>query len=143
VVAYQSSREISGVFQIAATAAPGVALGDLGRVIDEVLGSVATTGPTEAELERARAQTDAQFVYRVQTIGGFGGKSDQLNAYNVFRGDPGYFADDRARYDSATRQSIAAAVNRWLIARPHVAVSVVSVEAGHLALPGSTGIKVS
>ncbi len=143
VVAYQSSREISGVFQIAATAAPGVALGDLERVIRDTLSSVATTGPTEAELERARAQTDAQFVYRVQTIGGFGGKSDQLNAYNVFRGDPGYFAADRARYDSATRSSITAAVNRWLIARPQVAVSVVPLEAGHLALPGSTEVKVS
>jgi zinc protease len=58
VVAYQSSREISGVFQIAATAAPGVALADLERVIRDTLSSVATTGPTEAELERARAQTD-------------------------------------------------------------------------------------
>jgi zinc protease len=143
VVAYQSSREISGVFQIAATAAPGVALADLERVIRDTLSSVATTGPTEAELERARAQTDAQFVYRVQTIGGFGGKSDQLNAYNVFRGDPGYFAADRARYDNATRPSITAAVNRWLIARPQVAVSVVPLEAGHLALPGSTEVKVS
>jgi zinc protease len=143
VVAYQSSREISGVFQIAATAAPGVALADLERVIRDTLSSVATTGPTEAELERARAQTDAQFVYRVQTIGGFGGKSDQLNAYNVFRGDPGYFAADRARYDSATRPSITAAVNRWLIACPQVAVSVVPLEAGHLALPGSTEVKVS
>ena len=143
VVAYQSSREISGVFQIAATAAPGVALADLERVIRDTLSSVAMTGPTEAELERARAQTDAQFVYRVQTIGGFGGKSDQLNAYNVFRGDPGYFAADRARYDSATRPSITAAVDRWLIARPRVAVSVVPLEAGHLALPGSTEVKVS
>jgi zinc protease len=143
VVAYQSSREISGVFQIAATAAPGVALGDLEHVISDTLSSVATTGPTEAELERARAQTDAQFVYRVQTIGGFGGKSDQLNAYNVFRGDPGYFAADRARYDSATRTSIAAAVDRWLMARPHVAISVVPQEAGHLALPGSTEVNVS
>ncbi len=143
VVAYQSPREISGVFQIAATAAPGVALDDLGRVIHDVLASVATAGPTEAELERARAQTDAQFVYRVQTIGGFGGKSDQLNAYNVFHGDPGYFAADRERYDGATRQSIAAAVNRWLITRPHVAVSVVPLGASHLALAGSTEVTAS
>jgi zinc protease len=143
VVAYQSSREISGVFQISATAAPGVALDELRRVIHDTLSGVATKGPTEAELERARAQTDAQFVYRMQTIGGFGGKSDQLNAYNVFHGDPGYFAADRARYDNATRQSITAAVNHWLIAQPHVAVSVVPLGAGHLALTGSTEVKVS
>ena len=143
VVAYQSSREISGVFQIAATAAPGIGLDELNTVIHEALSDVATGGPNEAELERARAQTDAQFVYRLQTIGGFGGKSDQLNAYNVFQGDPGYFAADRARYDDATRQSIAAAVKRWLIARPHVAVSVVPTAARHLALTGSAEVKVS
>ena len=45
-------------------------------------------------MERAVAQAEAHFIYRLQTVGGFGGKSDQLNAYNVLRGDPGFFADD-------------------------------------------------
>ena len=45
-----------------------------------------------------KAQAEAQFVYRLQTVGGFGGKSDQLNAYNIFVGDPAFFARDLARY---------------------------------------------
>jgi zinc protease len=143
VVAYQHSREISGVFQIATTAAPGVPLADLERIVVETLRDVATEGPTDAEIARARAQTDAQFVYRIQTIGGFGGKSDQLNAYNVFRGDPGYFAKDRARYDSVTRPAIASAVKKWLVARPRVALSVVPRGATSLALPGSIEVQVS
>jgi len=48
-------------------------------------------------MERGLAQAEAHFMYRLQTIGGFGGKSDQLNAYNVFRGNPGFFADDLDR----------------------------------------------
>jgi zinc protease len=143
VIAYQHSREISGVFQIAATAAPGVPLADLYGEIVATVDAVATQGPTAAELERARAQTDAQFVYRIQTIGGFGGKSDQLNAYNVFRGDPGYFAEDRVRYDTATPAGIAAAVRTWLAGRPHVALSVVPRGATALALPGSIEVRVS
>ena len=143
VVAYQHSREISGVFQIAATAAPGVPLGELEPIIVETLADVGARGPTDAEYERARAQTDAQFVYRVQTIGGFGGKSDQLNAYNVFRGDPGYFGADRSRYDSATNQSIAGAVGRWLVARPRVSLSVVPRGALELALPDSSEVHAS
>jgi zinc protease len=143
VVAYQHSREISGVFQIATTAAPGVTLAQLEPIVVETLDAVAAQGPTDAELERARAQTDAQFVYRIQTIGGFGGKSDQLNAYNVFRGDPGYFTADRSRYESATRLSIAAAVSRWLIACPRVSLSVVPRGAPELALPGSVEVQVS
>ena len=46
-------------------------------------------GPTDDELERGRVQAEAQFMFRLQTVGGFGGKSDQLNAYNMFLGDPG------------------------------------------------------
>ena len=143
VVAYQHSREISGVFQIAATAAPGIALQPLYDVILQTIEELAGEGPSADELERAHAQTDAQFVYRIQTIGGFGGKSDQLNAYNVFHGDPGYYAADRARYDGATAQSIAAAVGKWLRARPHVALSVVPKGSGVLAVSESTAVLVS
>jgi zinc protease len=143
VIAYQHSREISGVFQIAATAVPGVPLADLYEEIMMAVRDVGQSGPTNAELERARAQTDAQFVYRIQTIGGFGGKSDQLNAYNVFRGDPGYFSLDRARYDDATAAEITSAVGSWLLGRPHVALSVVPRGAAQVALPGSVEVRVS
>jgi zinc protease len=143
VIAYQNSREISGVFQIAATAVPGIALDDLYTEIMATIDTVASQGPTADELERAHAQTDAQFVYRIQTIGGFGGKSDQLNAYNVFRGDPGYFAEDRERYDAATPDGIASAVTEWLSGRPHVALSVIPRGASGVALPGSIEVRVS
>src|SRR5919109_1503859 len=75
VVAYQHSREISGLFQIATTAAPRVTLEDLYTIVIDTLRELAAGLPTREELERARAQTDAQFIYRLQTIAGFGGKS--------------------------------------------------------------------
>jgi zinc protease len=143
VIAYQHSREISGVFQIAATAVPGVPLSDLYDEIIAAVQDVGRSGPTAEEFERARAQTDAQFVYRIQTIGGFGGKSDQLNAYNVFRSDPGYFGEDRARYDGATTEGIATAVTTWLVERPHVTLCVVPRGSSALALPGSVEVRVS
>jgi zinc protease len=143
VVAYQHSREISGLFQIATTAAPGVGLSELHALVLAALDELARQQPSTAELERARAQTDAQFIYRLQTIGGFGGKSDQLNAYNVFRGDPSYFAEDRARYEQATPQSITAALGRWIVGAPMVALSVVPKGAQSLALADSTEVHVS
>jgi zinc protease len=143
VVAYQHSREISGVFQVAATAAAGVSLDALYQEILGTIGELAAAGPRAEELERAHAQTDAQFVYRLQTIGGFGGKSDQLNAYNVFRGTPDYFAQDRARYDGATADGIATAVRRWLVDRPHIALSVVPRGSIDVAVPESTEVRVS
>ena len=57
VVAYQHSREISGVFQIAATAAPGVALGDLYDVIIAThRRELASRGPDAPRSSSARAR---------------------------------------------------------------------------------------
>ncbi len=125
VSAMQASREMSSVFHVVATAVPGGSLAELDQAITRALEELAATGPTNDELARATARAEAQFVYRVQTIGGFGGKSDQLNAYNVFTGSPGYMRADRERYVRATAPSVAAAVRRWLVDAPRVALSVV------------------
>jgi len=143
VSAFQHSRELSGLFQIAATAVPGVGLAELDAIITATVAEVAARGPDPAEVERALAQTEAQFINRLQTIGGFGGKSDQLNAYNVFNGDPGLFDADRRRYYDATPASISAALQRWVAGPPRVAVSVVPRGERALALDGSDEVQVS
>ena len=136
VSAGQQSRELEGFFQLAATAAPGRTLTDIEAVINEALGELAATGPTAAELERALAQAEANFVYRLQTVGGFSGKSDQLNAYNVYRGNPGSFDADLARYTRLTVADVREACRR-LATSPRVALSVVPHGAGDQALAGS------
>src|SRR5262249_5202345 len=71
-------------------------------------------GQTEDELARVMAQAEAQFVYRLQSVGGFGGKSDQLNAYNVFLGEPESLQRDLDRYLSATPKALAEAAHAHL-----------------------------
>ena len=143
VSAYQQSREMSGMFQMACTAAAGIPLAELETAIRAAIGQLAGNGVTDAELERGLAQTEAQFVYRLQTIGGFGGKSDQLNAYNTFVGDPGYFDRDRQRYLDVTGTGVAAAVSTWLLKAPSVSLSVVPLGRRELALPGAGEVRVS
>ena len=75
------------------------------------------SGPTDDELERGRAQAEAAFVYRLQSLGGFGGKADQLNAYNIYRGAPDCFDADLARYLSATPRRSGGASARGSIPR--------------------------
>ena len=98
----QNSREIAGFLQIASTAAPGHTLEEIERAVLEEIERLGAEGPRDEEMERGRVQAEAQFVFRLQTVGGFGGKSDQLNVYNVFVDDPGYFESDFARYKAAT-----------------------------------------
>ena len=143
VSAGQNSREIDGFFQVTATAAPGHTLEELDRAIMEEVARLAAEGPLEDEMERGRVQAEAQFVFRLQTVGGFGGKSDQLNAYNVFCGDPGYFDRDLARYRDVTADSLAAIVDRFLRRPSRVALSIVPRGRAALALPDSRPAHVS
>ena len=112
-------------------------------MIDQELQEVLDNGPTTSEMERAEAQAESHFLYRLQTVGGFGGKSDQLNAYNVWCGDPGYFDADLTRYREATRGSVQAAARRWLRLDQRLLLSVVPRGAVQLALPGSEPVVVS
>ena len=89
------------------------------------------------------AQAEAHFMYRLQTVGGFGGKSDQLNAYNVLRGSPGFFAADLARYRNATRDSLQSAAQTHLPLDRRIALSVIPRGQRALALEGSTAVSVS
>jgi zinc protease len=143
VTAYQHSREMGGTFQIVCTAAAGVTLAELDVAVRSAVQQFAAGGPTDIELERALAQIEANFIYRLQTIGGFGGKGDQLNAYNTFAGDPGYFDRDRQRYRDVTGASAAAAVASWLIGAPSVSLSVVPRGKRGLALADAVEVAVS
>ena len=143
VSAYQHSREISSFFLLASTAAPGQSLTEITALVDEGIQQLADEGPTGEEMERGLAQAEAHFMYRLQTVGGFGGKSDQLNAYNVFRGDPDFFGDDLARYRQATRESVRSAARKYLAFDRRVLLSVVPKGQAALALPGSEPVSVS
>jgi zinc protease len=94
-------------------------------------------------MERGRVQAEAQFIYRLQTIGGFGGKSDQLNAYNVFLDDPSYFEHDLERYRSVTASSMQSAVKRYLDPRARVTLSIVPHGRASLAAPNSQLVTVA
>ena len=143
VSAAQGSREIDGWFCISATAAPGRELAELEEVISGELNNLADAGPEEVELKRGITQIEAQFVYSLQTVGGFNGRSDQLNAYNVYTGDPGFMIQDRARYREATVGDLRDLTASQLLAERRVALSVVPTGAADRALAGSVRMEVS
>jgi zinc protease len=142
VAASQNSRELGSYFQIVATAAPDRSLAELESAIRVELDRMIHEGPTEPEIERCRAQAEAHFLHRLQTVGGFGGKSDQLNAYNVFLGNPGFFERDLARYRKSMTTDLQRAAATWL-GPGRVALSVVPRGRTSLALIESQPASVS
>jgi zinc protease len=143
VSAAQNSREIGGFAQLAATAAPGHTLAELLAAIDEEVARLGSDGPTADEIDRCRVQAETQFMFRLQTVGGFGGKSDQLNAYNVFLSDPAYFDEDLDRYRRVTAESLMGAVKGYLDPTRRAVLSIVPRGRMELAIPGSVRAVVS
>src|SRR6267143_2859916 len=125
VVAFQDGGRIDGKFELWATARPGHDLSELERVIDEEVRKLALAGPTPREVERAQNTFEAQFLSRMERVGGFGGKADQLNFYNYFVGTPDYFQQDLDRYVRVTPAAVQRAVRTYLSAGHRVVLSVV------------------
>ncbi len=143
VAASQNSRELGSFFQVVATAAHGRTLAEVDRAITREIATLVDKGPTKAELERCLVQAEAHFIYRLQTVGGFGGKSDQLNAYNTFLGEPDFFERDLQRYRGASAEALRQHGERCLVANRRVALSVVPRGRLGLALEGSRPVTVS
>ncbi|MGD9561636.1 MAG: M16 family metallopeptidase [Pyrinomonadaceae bacterium] len=114
VVAFQSGQPLSGWFAMWATARPGTDLKQIEQVIFDEIARLAKDGPTAEELSRAKTKWEYGFVSGLEAIGGFGGKSDLLNQYNTFLGDPGKFEADLNRHKGVTADSLRAAVDKYL-----------------------------
>ncbi len=114
VSAYQASKGLSSTFQIEATARPGHTVEELQKVIDEEIAKLQTETPSAHEVERSLNQIEASFYNRMERVGGFGGKADQLNAYFTATGNADYFNEDLGRYRALSPSDIRAAAARFL-----------------------------
>ena len=131
VYAGNSSLGLGGYFQIVATAREGHTVAELRREVEAVLEEFRKTGPTAAELERAKRLLVGGMVRSVERIAG---KADQLNAYAFWTGDPGFLAKDIARYRAVTAAQVLEASRTQL---PVDRLLVLDVEPSSAATPGA------
>jgi zinc protease len=114
VAAGQNSQALSSYFIVQATPRPGHTVDELQKVIDEEIEKLQSAPPSEHELDRSLNQIEASFYNRMERVGGFGGKGDQLNAYYTMTGDPDWFNEDLSRYRALATTDIQAAAAQFL-----------------------------
>jgi len=124
VSAFQQSGALGSSFLIVATAQQGHTVAEIQAAIDEELDRLRRDGPDAREVQRAINQTEAGFYRRMERVGGFGGKANQLNAYAFAGAGPDFFAEDLARYTSITPSDVRAAALQWLPADRRVELVV-------------------
>ncbi len=122
VFSFNNPMEISGFFSVVATARPGVELEQIESIVTAELSRLAKEGPTPAELRRAQTKREYNFVTGLERIGGFGGKADLLNQYNIYLGDPNKFEADVNRFRRVTVNDVRQVVATWLDTRNRLLV---------------------
>ncbi|TXH68183.1 MAG: insulinase family protein [Lysobacteraceae bacterium] len=106
--------QLGSNFYITAMVKQGVDPAKVEAVIDEELQTLLREGPTQAELDQARALVKAEFIRGIERIGGFGGKADVLAECTVYTGKPDCFRQSLKTIDKATAEQIKATSNLWL-----------------------------
>src|SRR3984893_1559900 len=117
VSALNQSMMLTSVVGIEVTARPGVKPEELEKAIDAVLAELRATGPTQAELDRARNGTESQMIEQLQTTARV---ADLLNQYNHYLHDPGFLQKDFERYEKITTQDLKKRAETGLLANARV-----------------------
>jgi len=114
VNASSNTRELAGTFQITAIPRRGVTVDSLEAEFNREIAEVLRKPPAQSDLQRAYNASEARFIYSLQTVGGFGGKGDQLNQYAIFTGNPGFFERDLSRYKAVTPADLQRVAKKYL-----------------------------
>ena len=104
-IRYHSS-EVAGQFVIDATPSNPEDIGKLEAAVDKELKRLWTDPPSDDEIARVKNRLESQHFRQLTRIGGFGGRADALNYYNVFGKDPNLINTEIDEYLSVTREDI-------------------------------------
>ena len=98
--------EIAGQFTLQVTAAPGHELAEVEAATDAEMERFRREPPTEEEITRVKNRIEASHYRQLAKVGGFGGRADQLNHFNVFARDPELINSSLERYMAVQREDI-------------------------------------
>lgn len=108
------SQEIAGDFSIQVTVADGHSVEKVEEVIEFELTKLTTEPPVAEELKRVKNLLEAQYTNQMGRIGGFGGKADLLNFFNVMTGSPERINNELDRFLSVELEDIHRVAGKYL-----------------------------
>jgi zinc protease len=122
VDAYQVSQQLSSVYVVEATAAPGQTIEKLYAELMLALGKALEAPPTDAELGRAVSAYKKGFYGRVEAVQS---RADTLASYFQHTGRADYLDQDLKRYVDASPASVHDAARRYLNLQQFVRLDII------------------
>jgi predicted Zn-dependent peptidase len=120
----QDGMTFSGVFELTVTLRGEAKIDDVKRIVAEEIARIGKEPVSDKEIQRVVAASEARSIRGFETAFG---RSQQLQQYNHFLGDPAKLSWDLARFRSATPEAVRAAAARYLT--PDHMVTVITIAA--------------
>ena len=121
--ANHGAAEISGQFNIEVTAAAGHSSEEVESSARAELEKMRVAPPTKVEVARAKNLIEWEYTRQMAGIGGFGGRADLLNYFNVFAGEADLINSDLQRYLAVGPEDVQRVAEKYLGDR-HVQLTV-------------------
>jgi len=112
VSAGQGGAQFSGTFEITVTLRSDASLDEVKKIVADEVAKLAKEPLTDKEIGRVIAANEMGFVRRLETPFG---RSQALQGYNHFLGDPDRITWDLDRYRKTTAEKIRATVAAYLV----------------------------
>ena len=123
--------EIAGDFHLEVTAAAGHTAEEVAEAALTEVRRLQDHPPLPEEMERVRNRLEWQQVRQTANIGGFGGRANRLNSFNVFAGDPGRVNRDLERFLAVQPEDVQRAARAYLGERQVQMVVLPEPSRGH------------
>jgi zinc protease len=101
----------ASMFVVIAAPRPGVPVSKIEEVIAAEIVRLASEGPADEELARAKNNLEFRQLSGLETLHGI---ASALNQINLIYGDPGHFSEWAGRYSKVTAEDVRAAARLWL-----------------------------
>ncbi len=114
VSANHDDQEIAGDFSIDVTASEGRSCAEIEEIVHQELEQVRSHAPSAEELARSKNRVEWYHTRQMASIGGFGGRANRLNSFNVLAGDPDRINHDMERYLAVGAEDVMRVANTYL-----------------------------
>ncbi|MDO4559171.1 MAG: pitrilysin family protein, partial [Planctomycetia bacterium] len=109
-----NNGQLAGMMIVYIMARPDADLTEIEKIVREEIERISTQIPSTEEIERTLNRYETDVIGSLEPVGGFGGRADMFNRYNVQCGDPGYLANDVRRYLDVTPEQIRGTMAKYL-----------------------------
>ena len=113
VAAHHGPEEIAGDFTIDAIASQGHNTAELEQAMLTEINRICEEVPSESELIRTKNILESRHINQMSRVGGFSGRANRLNFFNVFAANPNLFNTDLERYLEVSPEQVSETARKY------------------------------